>query len=170
MTRADTTTTHPAVPVSSMWTAAIWAEPARMAVVLNRPSAWVRVDASGHTRSSPVVSDITGPVQALRAFAANTFEVRRCACALRPFAPALALRAVRCQTSSARLPHPRATEKSACSRDALSSASTRPRLPSPASNRHRSEVLGAPLLRLVDKPYRMIYDGDIRGFVGVGVS
>ena len=45
MTRADTTTTHAAVPVSSMWTAAIWADPAKMAVVLNRPSAWVRDDA-----------------------------------------------------------------------------------------------------------------------------
>jgi hypothetical protein len=39
-----------------------------------------------------------------------------------------------------------------------------------ASNRHRSGLLGAPPLRLVDKPDRMVYDGDIRGFVGLGVT
>jgi hypothetical protein len=66
--------------------------------------------------------------------------------------------------------HPRASGTAICFDGARTSASTRFRLPFPASNRHRRELLGAPLLRLVDKPERMVYDGDIRGFVGVGVT
>jgi hypothetical protein len=65
---------------------------------------------------------------------------------------------------------PSATCEIRRSSQARTSASTRPGCAPRKQSPPQRTALGAPLLRLVDKPDTMVYHEDIRGFVGLGVT